>query len=109
MIEISPEITLLSKVSKPKRKPYQEKLIHAIKISLFNGDLELLGLEVNSILNLLWNFQNFALKKYCVTFNFGQIRGQKNLSGTWIYLSKVLLPPKVSFYLSFYRKCSLGK
>ena len=36
-----------------------------------------------------------------MTFNFGQIHGQKNRSGRWIYLSKLLLPPKVSFILAF--------
>ena len=38
-----------------------------------------------------------------MTFNFGLIRGQKNRSGTWIYLSKLLLSPKGSFYLSFHQ------
>ena len=33
----------------------------------------------------------------------------KNQSGTCIYLSKLLSPPKVLFHLSFYRKSSLGK
>ena len=34
----------------------------------------------------------------------GQFRGQKSRSGTWIYLSKLLLQLKVSFYLRFYPK-----
>ena len=54
-------------------------------------------------------FPKLCLEEVCVTFNFGQIHGQKNRSGTWIYLSKLLLSSKVSFYLSVQRKFSLGK
>ena len=62
-----------------------------------------------SILNFSWNFQNYASRKHCVTFNFGHwICGQKNGSGTWIYLSKLLLSPEVSFHHHHW-KCSLGK